>query len=172
MNTDIQNAVATGNAAAFFRLIKSPVKFRMFLLSKLPSAFFSGVRVKYVYENRCSVTVPYKWFSRNPFRSTYFACLSMAAEMSTGVLAMGHLYKCLPPVSMLVVKTEGEFLKKATGITTFTCGEGKRIRETIAESIRSGEGLVIRVKSIGLNSSGEPVAEFFISWSFKRKKQV
>ena len=170
MNTTIKNAVATGDAAAFFHLIKSPVKFRIFLLSKLPSAFFSGVRVKYVDENRCLVTVPYKWFSRNPFRSTYFACLSMAAEMSTGVLAMGHLYKCKPPVSMLVVKVEGEFLKKAVGITTFTCEEGKRIQETIAESIRSGEGIAIRVKSIGLNTSGERVAEFHITWSFKRKQ--
>ena len=171
MNTKIPNAVATGDAAAFFHLIKSPIKFRLFLLSKLPSAFFSGVRVKYVDENRCHVTVPYKWFSRNPFRSTYFACLSMAAEMSTGVLAMGHLYKSNPPVSMLVVKVEGEFLKKAVGVTTFTCEEGRRIQETIAESIRSGEGIAIRVKSIGVNTSGETVAEFHITWSFKRKQK-
>lgn len=170
MNTKIPNAVATGDATAFFHLIKSPIKFRLFLLSKLPSAFFSGVRVKYVDENRCQVAVPYKWFSRNPFRSTYFACLSMAAEMSTGVLAMGHLYNCKPQVSMLVVKVEGEFLKKAVGITVFTCEEGKQIQDTIAESIRTGEGLSIRVKSTGINKSGDTIAEFYITWSFKRKK--
>src|SRR4030095_4133060 len=130
--------------ANFLHLARSPVKFRMFLLSKLPSAYFSGVRILEISEKECKVTVPYKWFSRNPFRSTYFACLSMAAEMSTGVLAMGHLYKSNPPVSMLVVKVEGEFLKKAIGITTFTCVEGKRIQQTIAESMQTGEGHVIR----------------------------
>ena len=170
MSTNIQNAVATGDPAAFFRLINSPIKFRLFLLNKLPSAYFSGLQVKYVDENQCQVTVPYKWFSRNPFRSTYFACLSMAAEMSTGVLAMAHLYKIKPSVSMLVVKVEGEFLKKAVGVTTFTCEEGKRIRETISESLRSGEGQAIRVKSVGINSSGVAVAEFYITWSFKGKQ--
>jgi hypothetical protein len=172
MENDIQNAVATGNTAAFFRLIRSPLKFRIFLLTKLPSAFFAGVRVKNVNEVRCVVTVPYKWFSQNPFRSTYFACLSMAAEMSTGVLAMGHIYKLNPPVSMLVVKVEGEFMKKAVGITTFTCEEGENIKEAIAESIRSGQGQAIRVRSTGVNKNGEAVADFFVSWSFKVKRQT
>ena len=172
MDNDIQNAVATGNAAAFFRLIRSPLKFRMFLFTKLPSAFFAGVRVKNVEEDRCVVTVPYKWFSQNPFRSTYFACLSMAAEMSTGVLAMGHVYKHNPPISMLVIKIEGEFMKKAVGTTTFICEEGKRIKATIAESIRSGQGQSIRVRSTGVNKNGETVAEFFINWSFKVKRQT
>src|SRR5678810_908341 len=89
----------------FSKQMTSPLKFRMFLLSKLPSAYFSGVRVKSLDENKCEVTVPFKWFSQNPFRSTYFACLSMAAEMSTGALALGHLYKRKPTVSMPVSYT-------------------------------------------------------------------
>ncbi|HMU57084.1 MAG TPA: thioesterase, partial [Chitinophagaceae bacterium] len=84
--------------------MKHPATFRMFLLTKLPSAFFSGVRIRDLDDEKCTATVPFKWFSQNPFRSTYFACLSMAAEMSTGALALAHLYKSDPPVSMLVVK--------------------------------------------------------------------
>jgi hypothetical protein len=147
-----------------------PVKFRMFLLSKLPSAYFSGVRIKSMDENKCEVTVPYKWFSQNPFRSIYFACLSMAAEMSTGALALGHLYKRKPPVSMLVIKTEGEYFKKAIDTTTFVCTDGELIRQMIEESVASGEARTVRVRSVGKNKAGELVAEFFISWSFKVKK--
>ncbi|MDP9230598.1 MAG: DUF4442 domain-containing protein [Bacteroidota bacterium] len=169
MSTTFQNEIHTGDAKVFFRLVNHSVKFRIFLFKKLPSAFFAGVRVKSLNENHCEVTVPYKWFSQNPFRSTYFACLSMAAEMSTGLLAMAHLYQINPKVSMLVTKVEGDFLKKATGITTFICEEGNNIKQTIAESIRSGEGKTIRVKSIGQNMNGETVAQFFITWSFKRK---
>lgn len=147
--------------------MKHPVKFRMFLFSKLPSAYFAGVRIKHMDENRCEVTVPYKWFSKNPFRSTYFACLSMAAEMSTGALCMGHLYKRDPAVSMLVIRMEGEYFKKATGITTFTCEDGLLIKQVIEEAVSTNKASTIAAKSTGRNAAGEIVAEFIITWSFK-----
>ena len=159
------------NFQLFSKQMTSPLKFRMFLLSKLPSAYFSGVRVKNLDENKCEVSVPFKWFSQNPFRSTYFACLSMAAEMSTGALALGHLYKRKPAVSMLVVKTEGEYFKKAVDKTTFVCEDGSLIKRCIEEAVESGEGRTIRAKTIGKNKAGEIVAEFFITWSFKTKRE-
>jgi hypothetical protein len=155
--------------AAFIKLMNHPVKFRMFLFKKLPSAFFSGVRLRTIDEQHCKVTVPFKWFSQNPFRSTYFACLSMAAEMSTGALAMAHLYKKTPPVSMLVIKVESEYFKKATGLTTFICEEGNAIKDAIEQSISSGEAKMVRARSTGKNKNGEIVAQFFITWSFKAK---
>lgn len=159
------------NTKDFIRLMKHPLKFRMFLLMKLPSAFFAGVRVRDIDEKHCVVTVPYKWFSQNPFRSTYFACLSMAAEMSTGALAMAHLYKRSPAVSMLVVKVESEYFKKAIGRTTFVCEDGEMILNAIEESTATGEGKIVRAKSVGKNAEGETVAEFTITWSFKVKKK-
>src|SRR5436190_8478150 len=138
--------------SAFIRSLKHPLKFRMFLLSSLPNAFFSGLRIKDLDETVCRVTVPYKWFTKNPFRSTYFACLSMAAEMSTGALCLVHLYKRNPALSMLVVKLESEFFKKATGRTNFICEDGLKIKETIKQAIRTGESKSIRAKSVGRNS--------------------
>jgi hypothetical protein len=157
------------NFQLFARQMTSPLKFRMFLLSKLPSAYFSGVRVESLDENKCEVTVPFKWFSQNPFRSIYFACLSMAAEMSTGALALGHLYKRKPPVSMLVVKTEGDYYKKAVDRTTFVCEAGLEIKRMIEEAVVTGEARTIRAKTTGKNKAGELVAEFYITWSFKTK---
>ena len=159
------------NPSAFMKLLKHPVKFRMFLLSGLPAAFFAGVRIKEIDENSCRVIVPYKWFTKNPFRSTYFACLSMAAEMSTGALCMAHLYKINPPVSMLVVKVESEYFKKAVGKTSFVCEDGLLIKETINEAIHTGEAKIVRAKSVGKNSEGVIVAEFYVTWSFKVKGQ-
>ena len=155
--------------ASFIKLVNHPIRFRMFLLLKLPSAFFCGVRVRKMDEMHCVVTVPYKWLSQNPFRSTYFACLSMAAEMSTGVLAMVQVYKRKPPVSMLVVKVESEYFKKATGVTTFVCEDGDMMRQAVEESISTGEGKIFRARSVGKNTVGEIVAEFYITWSFKAK---
>ena len=153
----------------FLQIINNPVRFRLFLITKLPSAFFSGVRIKHIDENECTVIVPYKWFSKNPFRSTYFACLSMAAEMSTGVLAMGHSYNMRPAVSMLVTKVESNYFKKAIGITAFTCHDGAQISGAIKSSVASGESHSVITSSVGLNESGETVATFLITWSFKSK---
>lgn len=160
------------NTAEFLRLIKHPFKFNLFMLSKLPSAFFCGVRVMDADESKCAVKVPYKWLSQNPFKSTYFACLSMAAEMSTGLLCMMHLHKRQPAVSMLVVKIEGNFFKKATGITVFTCEDGNAIKRTIEDAVISNEGKIITSKSYGRNCNGEIVAEFAVTWSFKVKSNI
>jgi hypothetical protein len=157
------------HTAEFIRLMKHPVKFRMFLFLKLPSAFFAGVRIKDINEEYCTVTVPYKWFSQNPFKSTYFACLAMAAEMTTGTLGLAHIHKRKPAVSMLVVKLEGNYFKKATGISSFTCRDGMAIRNVIEEAIATGESRSFRALSTGINKDGEKVAEFFITWSFKAR---
>lgn len=154
----------------FLKLVKHPIKFRLFLFTKLPAGYFAGVRVKDATAEKCIVTVPFKWLSQNPFRSTYFACLSMAAEMSTGILAMAHLYKSTPPVSMLVVNVNSSYHKKATGVTTFICSDGKLFEQAIAKAISTGEGQTVTATSTGTNKEGELVAEFTITWSFKAKK--
>ncbi|HEY8397852.1 MAG TPA: DUF4442 domain-containing protein [Flavihumibacter sp.] len=154
----------------FLQLVKHPLKFRLFMLMKLPSAFFSGVRVVEVSEEQCQVSVPFKWFSQNPFRSTYFACLAMAAEMSTGILAMAQTWQRKPAVSMLVTGLEAIYTRKATGKTIFTCMDGVAIRETVERAVTTGEAQTIKVKSVGTNRSGEEVAVFYITWSFKSKQ--
>jgi hypothetical protein len=157
-------------ANKFLQLINNRFKFNLFLFSKLPSAFFCGVRVQHADENKCIATVPFKWLSQNPFKSTYFACLSMAAEMTTGVLGLAHIYKRNPAVSMLVVNISGNFFKKATGKTTFICNDGLMIKQTIEDAIFDGQGKTVTAKSTGTNAAGEVVAEFLITWSFKAKK--
>lgn len=117
------------------------------------------------------VTVPYKWFSQNPFRSTYFACLAMAAEMSTGVLALMQVMGRRPSVSMLVINLEANYFKKATDLTSFVCEDGKAIEQLVDEAIATGEAKTFKAKSVGKNRAGEIVAEFFITWSFKAKQK-
>lgn len=156
--------------ASFLKLVKHPVKFRLYLLFQLPSAFFSGVRVRELTAEKCVTSVPFKWLTQNPFRSTYFASLAMAAEMSTGLLGLSHIYQRKPPVSMLVVKLEAVYHKKATGRTYFTCEDGAAIRNAIDTAIQTGEGKAVTATSTGRSEAGETVAEFFITWSFRAKQ--
>jgi hypothetical protein len=155
----------------FLGLANSSFKMGIYMLTRLPSAYFAGVRVKTVQSEFAEVTVPFKWFSQNPFRSTYFACLSMAAEMSTGMLALMNIHKVEPPVSMLVLKVHGNYHKKATGITTFRCEDGIAVRDAVQKAITTGEGVTLETISKGYNEKQELVADFSIVWTFKTKRQ-
>jgi hypothetical protein len=158
------------NFKQFSALISNPISFRFFLFQKLPAAFFAGLRIAHFDANTCTVKIKYSWFSKNPFKSVYFAVEAMAAEMCSGMLAFGQVYKRNPKISMLVVKMEVNFIKKATGTILFTCEDGALIQAAINESIETGEGKTIVCKSVGKNEKGEVVAVFNFTWSFKAKK--
>ena len=153
----------------FSRLITNPIAFRFFLVQKLPAAFFAGLRIHHFDAEKCIVRIQYSWFTMNPFKSVYFAVEAMAAEMCSGMLAFAQVYQRQPKVSMLVVKMEVAFIKKATGVILFTCEDGLAIQMAINEAIATGEGKTIICRSIGKNEAGDVVAEFNFTWSFKAK---
>ena len=68
-------------------------KFFIFLFFKLPMAFIARLRVKKISVNDAVVSVPFSFWNKNPFQSIYFAVLSMAGELSTGILGLMHVYK-------------------------------------------------------------------------------
>jgi hypothetical protein len=153
----------------FVQKISSPFRFGFFLATKLPAAFFVGLKLKEVNEDHCTITVKHSWFSKNPFKSVYFAAEAMAAEMSIGLLAFGHLYKKPVKVSMLVIKMEAEYFKKGTGKLFFTCKDGNAVAQAITKAIETGEGQSIVCESVGVNEEGVIVARFNFTWSFKSK---
>ena len=157
---------------SFLKLVNNPFKFRLFLFYRLPAAFLSGIKIKECTHEKCITSVPYKWLTQNPFKSIYFASLSMAAEMSTGALALNNTFRQSPAVSMLVTKMEAQYFKKANSVTFFTCEDGLLISGTVDEARKTGEGKVITAKSIGRNETGELIAEFLFTWSFRVKTKI
>jgi hypothetical protein len=99
----------------------SPSKLNTFLLFKLPSAFFCGVRAKFISDTTCVASVKHRWLNQNPFNSMFWAVQGMAAELSTGVLVMSKAKSSGQKISMLVATNNATFTKKATGRITFTC---------------------------------------------------
>lgn len=154
-----------------FQKIATSYLFSPYMFFKIPSAFFSGVKVKSMDTKSVKVTVPFKWMSQNPFKSTYFACLAMAAELSTGLPVMWASKGQKPNISMLVVNIESEFIKKADSTTVFTCKDVKAIFKTIEKCRKTKNGETIKVETIGHNSSGEIIAKFWFTWSVKEKSK-
>ncbi|MBL7792865.1 MAG: DUF4442 domain-containing protein [Saprospiraceae bacterium] len=153
----------------FLQQINTPWKMWLYLWFKLPSAGFWGLRVRSCTTTKGEVSIPYNWFTQNPFRSTYFAAQCGAAEMSTGLLAMAAI-RGSGPVSMLVTQVEAVFTKKATGLVVFTCEEGQQIINAVERVVNSGEAQTITVSSVGVQqNNGQEVARMRITWSFKGK---
>lgn len=154
----------------FISNLKNPFLFKLFLLGKLPLGFFSGMRVREMSKQHCVATVSYGWMTRNPFKSTYFAALSMAAELSTGALALFAVERTKPSVAVIIIGMEAEFPKRAVGVTTFTCDEGDKLFAAVKETQATGEQVLATVTTIGRAADGTEVARFKFTWSFKRRK--
>lgn len=161
-------AADSPQAAAFHRQVLSPLRLRLFMLRKLPMAALAGLRLRALSPEAATVTVRYKYLTQNPFRSIYFACLGMAAELASGIQAMMHV-RGGRPVSMLVVGLTAEFTKKAVGLVAFTCPDGAAIARAVAESRATGEGRTLVCVSTGVDEAGDVVAVFGITWSFRAK---
>jgi hypothetical protein len=161
--------VQTQVSKAFQKKMLSPLFFKLFLLLKLPMAFLSGMKLKELTDEYSLVQMRYKYLNKNPFGSIYFACLSMAGELASGMLAASKTYKKNPKISMLVVGLKVSFMKKATGVIIFRCDQGKEISATIQKSIETGEGQTIEALTIATDQQGDIVAEFNVIWSFKAK---
>ena len=161
--------IDTAQAAAFRRQVLNPVKLKLFMLQKLPMAWLAGLRLTQLTPEAATVTVRYKYLTQNPFRSVYFACLAMAAELASGIQAMMHV-QARGSVSMLVVGVQADFTKKAVGLISFTCPDGPAIAQAIAESRATGEGRTAVCTSTGMDEAGDIVAVFRFTWSFRAKR--
>ena len=159
----------TETIISFQKKMLNPFFFRLFLFFKLPMAFLAGIKLKELSDNRSLLQMKYKYLNKNPFGSIYFACLSMAGELASGMLAASITYKSNPKLSMLVVGVKINFTKKAVGVIFFECNQGREISEVIKKSIITGKGQTIDVLTVAKNNQGDVVADFLIKWSFKVK---
>jgi len=149
----------------------TPSKINTFNLFKLPSVFFTGVRVKSIDNNSCTVTVKHRWINQNPFKSMFWAVQGMAAELSTGALVLMKIKQSGKKVSMLVTNNNASFTKKATGKITFICKDGHLIDQALNKSIDTGEGQAFWMQSVGTNEDGVVVSTFNFEWSVRVKSK-
>ena len=146
-------------------------KMNRFLMFKLPSAYICGVKLIELEEEKAVVAVKHRWMNQNPFNSLYFAVQSMAAELTTGAIVIKKINESGQKISMLVTNHSGTFTKKAVGKITFTCNDGILINEALKKTIETGEGQTIKMKSVGVNETGEQVSNYEFEWSVKLKSK-
>ena len=144
-------------------------KFNTFTFFKLPSAWWCGVRLRYLDKHKAMVTVKHRWINQNPFNSMFWAVQGMAAELSTGAMVIDQIRESGQRISMLVANNKANFSKKATGRITFSCEDGHLIGEALEKAIQTGEGQTFWMKSVGVNTDGITVSTFHFEWTVKLK---
>lgn len=147
----------------------TPRKLNLFLIVKLPSAFFCGVRCTYLDNQKSIVSVKHRWINQNPFKSMFWAVQGMAAELATGALVIKKIKESGKQISMLVVTNNATFSKKATGRINFECTEGDKLDHAISKAIETNEGQTIWLNAKGVNDDGVEVSNFNFEWTLKVK---
>ena len=170
-HVDLQKMIDEDRAKRFLKRLKKSFRFKLFLLTRLPLALLAGLRLEEAVLDKTVISIPFTYFSKNPFRSTYFAALSMAAEMSTGIPGFVFVMAADKPISMLLTDMEGQFSKKAVGRTYFSSEDGWLVREAVARASESTEAQTVWVRSIGRDSEGKEICRSRFHWSFKAKKK-
>jgi hypothetical protein len=145
----------------------TPRKLNLFLVFKLPAAYFTGVRTKYLDEKKCVVTVKHRWINQNPFKSLFWAVQGMAAELTTGALLINKIKASNKDIAMLLVKNDASYSKKATGRITFECSEGHLVDKVVNNAIETGLGEQVTLNVVGKNSEDIEVSRFSFTWSMK-----
>ena len=143
------------------------IKYTFFLFFQLPSAFFCGVRLKYLDSLKSIVSINHSWFNKNPFKSIFWAAQGMAAELTTGSLIKNVIKESGLNVSYLVVENKSSFYKKATGKIIFECNQGKELQDLFNSFNQDNNNAIIELKSVGVDSNNVKVSEFSFTWSLK-----
>jgi hypothetical protein len=146
---------------------------RAFGLLKVPVLFFISPSVMELSEARCVVKVPLSKRTKNHLNSMYLVVLAAGADCAGGLIAMRQIQEEGNLVSLVFKDFQASFLKRAEGDVLFTCEDGEAIRKLVQKATESGEreNMPVRVTATVPSKLGsEPVAEFTLTLSLKRKK--
>jgi hypothetical protein len=145
--------------------------FRWYLMMNLPMGWIAGLRVKSLSPSECTTSVPFKWLTKNPFKSIYFAVQSMAAELSTASTCLLAVTGQKPSVAFIIVDMKASFYKKATGRVFFTCQDAMQAFNAVDKCIQSGDPETATFHTVGKMADGTVVSEFEFTWSFKQRNK-
>ncbi len=145
--------------------------FKAGMLKVMPMGTIAGLKIIELDDVHCKVTVPYKYINKNPFNTTYWAVLGMAAEMASGALVQMYTHKIEPSVSMFVTGCDGKFVKRAVGVTTFICKDGQLIADSVQKAIETKQPLTILSNVKGYDKDNVLLVDFNFEWSLKARNK-
>jgi len=156
-----------------FERLKQTFGMRLFGWLKIPLLASVRPSVVELTEARCVVRIPLRRWTRNHLGSMYFGALAIGADCAGGLLAMDQIKRSGQPVSLVFKAFQAAFLKRPEADVYFICEEGAAIRDQVRRALASEERITepmhIQAAVKLPDGSFEPVAEFTLELSLKRK---
>ena len=146
---------------------------RLFGWLKIPLLASVRPSVVELSETRCVIRVPLRRWTRNHLGSMYFGALAIGADCAGGLLAMDQITRSGGKVSLVFKAFQATFLKRPESDVYFICEGGEAIRDHVRRALdsedRITEPMAIQAAVKTPDGSFEPVAEFTLELSLKRK---
>jgi acyl-coenzyme A thioesterase PaaI-like protein len=146
---------------------------RLFGWLKIPLLASVHPSVVELSETRCVVRIPLRRRTRNHLGSMYFGALAIGADCAGGLLAMDQIKRSGGGVSLVFKSFQAQFLKRPESDVHFICEEGEAIRDQVRRALTSADRITepmhIQAAVRLADGSFEPVAEFTLELSLKRK---
>lgn len=154
-------------------LIKETAFLRAFGFLKIPMLFFISPTVQRLDREVCIVKVPLNFRTKNHLGSMYFGVLSAGADIAGGLIAMKMIHEGGNKISLVFKDFNAKFFKRAEGHVFFTCTQGLDIQNLVQKALDGDERVempVDIVATVPSKTGDEPVAQFTLTLSLKKKK--
>jgi acyl-coenzyme A thioesterase PaaI-like protein len=152
---------------------KQTLGMRLFGWLKIPLLASVRPSVVELSETRCVVRIPLRRRTRNHLGSMYFGALAIGADCAGGLLAMDQIKRSGGNVSLVFKSFQATFLKRPESDVYFICEAGQSIRDQVRRALESEtritEPMVIQAAVKLADGTFEPVADFTLELSLKRR---
>jgi acyl-coenzyme A thioesterase PaaI-like protein len=156
-----------------FTRFKQTFGMRLFGWLKIPLLASIRPSVVELSETRCVIRVPLRRWTRNHLGSMYFGALAIGADCAGGLLAKDQIDRTGGKVSLVFKSFQASFLKRPESDVYFICEDGAAIRNQVRRALdseeRITEPMAIQAAVKLADGSFEPVAEFTLELSLKRR---
>ncbi|WP_243384666.1 DUF4442 domain-containing protein [Geothrix alkalitolerans] len=156
-----------------FERLKQTFGMRLFGWLKIPLLASVRPSVVELTDVRCVVRIPLRRWTKNHLGSMYFGALAIGADCAGGLLAMDQIKRSGQEVSLVFKAFQATFLKRPESDVYFICDEGAAIRDQVRRALASEERITepMHIQAAVKLPDGtfEPVAEFTLELSLKRK---
>ena len=143
----------------------------LFGILKIPLIFFCRPKVISISDTRLEVKIKLNRRTKNHLNSMYFGVLSVGADVTCGFMAMKLINKSQSRISLIFKDFHADFLKRAEGDVHFICEDGLAIQNLIelCEQTAERQNLPVNITATVPSISNEPVAEFKLTLSLKKR---
>ncbi|TFH89761.1 PaaI family thioesterase [Vibrio ouci] len=153
-------------------LTKANLYLNYFGFFKVPFIWLARPKILHLDDERVEVKIPIRRRTKNHLNSMYFGVLAVGADVAGGFMAMSKAQDSGRKVSLAFKAVEGQFLKRPEADVHFICEDGKQIDQMLKRTFDTGERVNEAVKITAICPSlhgDEPMAEFYLTLSLKRK---